>query len=83
MRGIKGCSYRFWVRRKLRRYTSYVCLRPNADFFSIIGLAIPEPKAYYPKQYTDKEIARYADDSFYKCHDERNDGALQADRRKR
>jgi hypothetical protein len=46
-----------------RRHISYVCLRPNADFFSIVDLAIPEPKAYDPKLNTDKEIARYADDS--------------------
>lgn len=48
---------------EFRRYTSYVCLRPNADFFSVVGLAIPEPKAYGRKLDTDEEIARYADDS--------------------
>jgi hypothetical protein len=46
-----------------RRRTSYVCLRPNADFFSIVALDIPGPKAYVSKLNTDEEIARYADDS--------------------
>lgn len=46
-----------------RRHTSYVCLRPNADFFSVVDLDIPEPKAYSPKLDTDEEIARHADDS--------------------
>ena len=48
---------------KTPRHTSYVCLRPNADFFSIVSLDIPEPKAYGRKLDTDEEFARYADDS--------------------
>ena len=46
-----------------RRHTSYVCLRPNADFFSVVDLNIPETKAYGRKIDTDEEIAHYADDS--------------------
>jgi hypothetical protein len=48
---------------EVRRHISYVCLRPNADFFSVVNFTIPEPRVYGRKLDTDEEIARYADDS--------------------
>jgi hypothetical protein len=46
-----------------KRRTAYVCFRPNDDYFSVVDVDIPEPKAYGRKLDADEEIAHYADDS--------------------
>jgi hypothetical protein len=47
---------------EFRRHTSFVCLRPKADFFSIVNLDIPEPTAYQPSSFnTDEKFAHDTD----------------------
>ncbi len=46
-----------------KRHAAYVCFRPNDDYFSVVSVDIPEPKAFGRKLDTDEEIAHYANDS--------------------
>ena len=47
-----------------RLHTSYVCLRPNDDFFSVVNVTIPEPKSYFNTMIeTDRLLAVFAGDS--------------------
>lgn len=51
---------------EFRRHTSFVCLRPNADFFSIVDLEIPEPTAYDSSMFNMNEKFAHDIDSIPK-----------------